>query len=520
MRAVKWAARLAREFEVKLEIPASTVSKVMRLPWLWELATGELRASRIASTYYDTPKYALRERGITLRVRRVGSARLQTIKARVAGGALPIERDEWEEEIVGDEPELKLAAGTPLDGISRKKLRRQLQPCFEIQVDRSAFPIQSANSAIEVAIDRASIVGPNPTSFCEIELELKRGASSELARVARRIASEVPAALVLSTKADRGFALRKDEPPGPFHAEPIALDPSARVSEAFQAIGWSCMRHFVLNRSAVEAADVGAVAEMRMGIERLHAAMAAFARLLDGPETDAVASELKWLSSELRPAHELDVFLRETLSATCPHIAPAAFDLLRTDAQSRLERALGQARSAVTSDRCRQLILRIALWLVAAEWSDSGAEARDEPNRRIAGFAGRAIQEQTRNTFRNLRRFPVLNEAERDELRRGLTELRHAADFFADVLPSTGSRKKRSGLRLSRLLTHMGRLHDIAVHERLHDEFMRSWTDEAAPDAQAAHKAFAMGFALGQLQQEKEQREAAIRKLKGRAAKR
>jgi hypothetical protein len=157
----------------------------MRLPWLWELATGELRASRIASTYYDTPKYALRERGITLRVRRVGAAHLQTIKARVAGGALPIERDEWEEEIVGDEPELKLAAGTPLDGISRKKLRRQLQPCFEVQVDRSAFPIQSANSAIEIAIDRASIVGPTPASFCEIELELKRGASSELARIAR-----------------------------------------------------------------------------------------------------------------------------------------------------------------------------------------------------------------------------------------------------------------------------------------------------------------------------------------------
>jgi triphosphatase len=512
---------VAREFEVKLEIPASTVSKVMRLPWLWELATGELRASRIASTYYDTPKYALRERGITLRVRRIGSAHLQTIKARVNGGALPIERDEWEEEIVGDEPELKLGAGTPLEGMSRKKLRKQLQPCFEVQVDRSAFPIQSANSAIEIAIDRASIVGPTPASFCEIELELKRGASSELARIARRIASEVPAALALSTKADRGFALQKEERPTPYFAEPLALDPSMRVAEAFQAIGWSCMRHFVLNRDAVEAGDVRAVAQMRAGIERLRAAMTAYARLLDGPETDAVADGLNWLADELRPARELDVFLHETLSAMgSTHIDPTALDLLRTDVQARLERAVAQARSAVTSDRCRQLFLRTALWLVAAEWSDSGVDVRDEPNRRVAGFAQRALEEQARNIFRTMRRFAHLAGAERDDLRRSLTELQHATHFFEPLSPSKRATEKRFDAALARLLAHMGRLHDIAVNERLHDEFMRTWTSEATPDPQAAQKAFAMGFALGRLQQEKEERGAAVRKLSRSLARR
>jgi triphosphatase len=507
---------VAREFEVKLEIPASTVSKVMRLPWLWELATGELRASRIASTYYDTPKYALRERGITLRVRRVGTAHLQTIKARVNGGALPIERDEWEEEIVGDEPELKLAAGTPLEGISRKKLRKQLQPCFEVQVDRSAFPIQSANSAIEVAIDRASIVGPTPASFCEIELELKRGASSELARIARRIASEVPAALALSTKADRGFALQKEQRAAPFFAEPLTLDPSMRVGEAFQAIGWSCMRHFALNRDAVEAGDVRAIAQMRAGIERLRAAMTAFARLLDGPETDAVADGLNWLADELRPARELDVFLRETVNAmSATHIDPVALDLLRMDTQTRLESALVRAREAVTSDRCRQLFLRTALWLVAAEWSDSGADVRDEPNRRVAGFAQRALQVQARNILRTMRRFAHLGGAERDDLRRSLTELRHATHFFEPLLPSERAAGKRFGVASAKLLEHMDRLYDIAVNERLHDEFMRTWTNDAAPDPQAAQKAFAMGFALGRLQQQKEERASAVKKLTG-----
>jgi inorganic triphosphatase YgiF len=126
----------AREFEIKLEIPAQAISRVMRLPWLWELASDELRPQRLQSVYYDTPNFALLDRGVTLRVRRSGATRVQTLKAAVNGAALPIERDEWEEELSGDEPELRFD-GTPLAGMAKKKLRRKLKPCFEIQRSKS-----------------------------------------------------------------------------------------------------------------------------------------------------------------------------------------------------------------------------------------------------------------------------------------------------------------------------------------------------------------------------------------------
>src|SRR5215475_2478990 len=114
---------MGREFELKLVIPAASANKVMRLPWLWEQASGEMQPRQMSTTYFDTPKYALRQRGISLRVRRVGAKSVQTVKAANPCKSSPINRSEWENEIKGDQPELRHVLGTPLQKFSRKKLR-------------------------------------------------------------------------------------------------------------------------------------------------------------------------------------------------------------------------------------------------------------------------------------------------------------------------------------------------------------------------------------------------------------
>lgn len=497
----------AREFEIKLEIPAQTVSKVMRLPWLWELASGELKPSRLQSVYYDTPNLALRERGVTLRVRRAGATRVQTLKSAVNGAALPIERDEWEEEIAGDEPELHFD-GTPLEGMSRKKLRKRLKPCFEIHVDRSAFPIQSANSAIEIAIDRAHIVGEHAASFCEIELELKRGASSEMARIARRIASEVPAALSLKTKAERGFALRAGQPAAPHYGEALPLAPTMRVGEAFQAIGWACLRHFALNKDAIEAGSTEAVHQMRAGLMRLHAAIALFDRLLDGPETDAVKVEIEWLNGELDAACALDLFLEATLRQLQASEG-ATMDALCIEAGERRATAMQHVIETVASDRYRQFVLRTALWLIAAEWSDKASLHVENPSRRIGAFAKRTLGKCATQAAKALRKGDASTPA--------LHRLRCATDFFGALFPKQRSLQRRTLRLLDEILRDLNRLADFSVHVRLRDEFMQSWTAEpAVADPKTAEKAFAMGFALGQQAPEKAARSAAVAKAGAR----
>jgi inorganic triphosphatase YgiF len=502
----------AREFEVKLEIPAQSVDKVMRLPWLWELASGELAPAKQQSIYYDTPNYVLREHGVTLRVRRVGATRVQTLKAAVNGAALPIERDEWEEEIDGEEPELKLA-GTPLAGLSRKKLQRRLKPCFEIHVDRSAFPIQSANSAIEIAIDRAHIVGESATSFCEIELELKRGAASEMARIARRIAGEVPAALCLKTKAERGYALRRAETPRAHAGEPVTLTPETRVGEAFQAIGWSCLRHFALNKEAVEKGDVAAVHQMRKGLERLRAAISIFDPLLDGPETDAVKAELKWLSGEFDSACEIDTFLENTLlRLRTSDGEAAAVGALCDETAMRRQIALEAAKQAIASDRYRELELRTALWLIAAEWSDTATLACAQPSRAVAPFATHVLSTDAGKLQRALKRFPHASPGRAKKLRNTLTRLSCAVEFFASLYPPARRRREAYETILAALLRDVGRLEEFAVYDQIRDQFMKSWTEpEARADAGTAKKAFALGLAIGQQAPDKEARVAAIK---------
>jgi inorganic triphosphatase YgiF len=83
----------------------------MHARWLTKAPIDKPNRQRLTSIYFDTPDFALRDQGVSLRVRKTDSANLQTIKA--TGGDI-ITRDEWENEIEDDRPKLSLARNTAL----------------------------------------------------------------------------------------------------------------------------------------------------------------------------------------------------------------------------------------------------------------------------------------------------------------------------------------------------------------------------------------------------------------------
>jgi triphosphatase len=66
------------EIELKLDVPANCLARLRRLPPLQDAAP--VAASTLRSTYFDTNKRKLRNKGLSLRVRQLDGRNVQSIK--------------------------------------------------------------------------------------------------------------------------------------------------------------------------------------------------------------------------------------------------------------------------------------------------------------------------------------------------------------------------------------------------------------------------------------------------------
>jgi len=174
---------MATETELKLELDCDDMSSIAMLPWLNALADGPGSREQLESVYYDTGGFDLRDKGVSLRLRRVGGRMVQTIKAKAngkggtKGNNSPFARAEWEHEIAAGHagtspaPDLSLAKGTALQPLVGKKLRRRLHPVFETSVRRCSLPLRVRDGVVELAIDRGRIhAGGESRPVHEVEL--------------------------------------------------------------------------------------------------------------------------------------------------------------------------------------------------------------------------------------------------------------------------------------------------------------------------------------------------------------
>ena len=99
-----------REFELKLEVPADSLARLTRSPVIRAASKKSAKPATLVSVYFDTDKLKLRNKGLSLRVRRIGSRHVQTIKQDADASAALLARNEWERDIAGKQPDLDAAA--------------------------------------------------------------------------------------------------------------------------------------------------------------------------------------------------------------------------------------------------------------------------------------------------------------------------------------------------------------------------------------------------------------------------
>jgi inorganic triphosphatase YgiF len=245
-------------------------------------------------------------------VRHNGDNRLQTIKSGGLAGSF--RRGEWEHEIKRDVPNLRQARDTALEPLLTKKLKRRLKRVFETHIHRTSVPVRKNGTRIEVALDEGQArAGQRSAPISELELELKRGKPGDMFKLAHEMGKLAPATLSLKSKSERGYGLIENKPAKAVGAEKIRVRRGISTTDAFRTIERSILRHIAGNEAAVRRSDSEGVHQMRVGLRRLRAAISLFSNLLGDQETEGVKAELKWLTGELAPARDLDVYVRNEI---------------------------------------------------------------------------------------------------------------------------------------------------------------------------------------------------------------
>ena len=267
---------------------------------------------------------------------------------------------------------------------------------------------------------------------------------------------------------------RRKSGPSRAAAQPLApaksADPALRRTDsahtAFVAIAGTALAQINDNALVLrQTRRLEAVHQLRVGVRRLRSAISLFGPLLEGPQTEAVIGELKWLNGELADARDMDVYIADTFRPAAKRhpdwIGLAAFGKSLLAAQSR---AYDRAQTAVCSSRFGALMHEAALWVEAGEWTANGdSKVKRWRAWTIGTLADTLLEERRRKLIKRGRKFESLDAAARHKLRIHAKKLRYACGFFASLHSGkAGKRRVAFVTAMHDLQDALGRLTDIA----------------------------------------------------------
>ena len=306
-----------------------------------------------------------------------------------------------------------------------------------------------------------------------------------------QIAVETPGAE--SPRVDRktrSSHLANGDKPIAVHAEAVELSTGMTVQQAFNVIAHSTLRHFSSNAEAVRKLDGEAIHQMRVGLRRMRAAIALFGAILPASSTGTIKTELKWLTGELAPAREIDVFVKERIEPLRRASEPKrGIRAIEKRFSARHRQAFVRARNALETPRYRKLLIDVLEWL---EMREPAANEASETS--IEKFAGEAMHRRIRKARKQGRHLADLSAVERHKLRIKIKTIRYAVDFFRNLYPAKAQADlERLSDQLKKIQDALGALNDFIAHREIA-------VDAAlhAPRGDRRARAFASALLVGQ----------------------
>jgi len=259
----------------------------------------------------------------------------------------------------------------------------------------------------------------------------------------------------------------------PQKAEPIRVEPDARLGELIDAALEGCLSHLLANRQAARSIeDPEGVHQLRVAVRRSRSALGLFRASLAREPTRVLRRELRWLGRALSPARDQDVFCVETLPGVRAAL-PEAPGLARLCWEAELRRLAAHdiAREALDAERLEYLVLRFDRYVRGGEWR---LDLAPKKTRRLARPARRAAARLLDERFGEVRLlerpFSQLSADELHALRIRVKRLRYATDFLAPLY--SGRAVRRFAKRLRVLQDSLGRINDGRVADALVDDLL------------------------------------------------
>lgn len=451
---------MAQQIALKLAVAEDRHAALQRHPMLAKAASREQQT--LVSIYYDTGRMTLRRAGILLRLRRNGSAWIQTIKRQdESDGGLTI-RPEWQAPYLNhfdfshvDDTDLR-------EWLQHEKIAGRVTSVFETNFRRTSWLIEPRDGVrVRAKLDRGWIAADGRREILsELELQLLSGSIDDIYGIALELARSLSLPPLLLSKAERGYRLFRNTTPRPTRANEVDVSDQETPLGAFRLIALECLSHLQSNSAgAVLSEDPEYIHQMRVATRRLRAALRLFRPALPPGFEDSLVPALRELMRGLGQARDLDVLITEI-------VAPVAREIPDEPRLADLAGAITN-RQYIARNAIRQVLKQpgYGILLLTAGRLLQQAPFVDAPD--STGDAETLIPFADRRLRRLLRRIHELAASARvdyppslHELRIAIKRLRYAIEFFGSVIPG------KSGVgvikRLAGLQEELGQLNDLA----------------------------------------------------------
>ena len=434
---------MSKEIELKLTLSAAEARRLLRHPLL--LATPPVRR-RLYNTYFDTSDFALRQRGVALRLRRRGQRDwVMTVKGGDSGPGGLAQRNEWE---APTQP--GVFDFSPVDDRSLREflegIHKDLRPVFTTDFSRVAWLLDYAGSRIELVLDRGDVRAEDSSGksfrspLCEIELELlEGGATYALFDLAITLAHDYMLHPEIQSKAERGYVLAGGQVLRPVKGLVPKLSVEMAPIEAFRAIALSCLVQLQRNEAGVAIGqDPEFVHQARVAIRRLRCAFKFFSPVLAPEFVDVYSPRWREVARSLGGLRDWDVLIGETLQSfggKFPHFD--GLELLSTRSEDARVKAGIEALKVFKGRDYSRLMLAFCAALMREAPATIGRAKVPEKYRDLdlKNFARKRLRRIERAIGKVTMTADSLSAEQFHSLRIDFKRLRYAQDIFSPLFP-------------------------------------------------------------------------------------